>query len=428
MNKSTEEKRKNLAWLLEQSASEKVLYMEEMLELFRLLAHQIMEEEMLRYAGERYSRDHDERGGYDRYGFNPGSISVSNQRLKVSVPRLYKRETGSFQPLESYQHLHRNKNIKSSEGLMRSVLYGIGTRNYEHCVETISESFGLSKTSVSREFIERSSAALAEFQSRSLAQEEWVAVFIDGKKFGDVMMVVALGISSEGRKRVLDIVETTTENALVCGELLSRLQERGLRADNGLLFIIDGSKGLRKAIEQVYGANAVVQRCQWHKRENVAAYLPEAQKPLWRRRLQAAYEEDDYLSAKTRLEGYASELESVNCSAAASLREGLEETLTLQRLGISALFHRSFATTNCIESLNSMIERTTKQVKYWQTSEQRHRWVAVSALDAERRMRKVNNAQHLKKLQTSVKNNITAQQQTNSALETTKPISTKKKT
>jgi putative transposase len=428
MNKSTEEKRQNLAWLLEQAPSEQALFLEHFLDLCRLLAQQIMEEEMRDHAGARYSRTRPYEGRYDRYGFNPGSISVSNQRIAVDVPRLYDRHEQRCQPLQSYRRLQNSTTTESADKLMRAVLYGIGTRNYENCVETLSESFGLSRSSVSRQFIERSAVALQELQTRSLDKEEWTAVFLDGKRFGSAMMVVALGIRADGRKCVLDIIETTTENAEVCAQLLSGLQERGLTAKNGLLFIIDGSKGLRKAINKVYGKNAVVQRCQWHKRENVLSYLPENEQILWRKRLQNVYRDDDYQNAKTTLERYAVLLERINLSAANALREGLEETLTLQRLGISGIFHRSFSTTNCIESLNSMMERTTAQVKYWQNSDQRQRWVAASALDAEGRMRKVDNAKHLQMLRDAIKKDVITQHQTTSRLQNNQPISTKKKT
>ena len=428
MSKSTEEKRQNLAWLLEQAPSDQMLFLEHFMEMTRLLAQQMVEEEMQQYTGVRYSRKRPHDGRYDRYGFNPGSITVSNQRVAIDVPRLYDRQEGRFQTLESYQRLHHRTDIAGSDKLMRAVLYGIGTRNYKSCVETLSESFGLSKSSVSRQFIERTAEALEELQTRSLADEEWAAIFLDGKRFGDAMMVIALGITAEGRKRVLDITEATTENALVCTEFLSRLQARGVSAKDGLLFIIDGGKGLRKAIDTVFGKNAVVQRCQWHKRENVMAYLPEEEQIIWRKRLQLVYLDDDYENAKVTLERYATVLERINRSAGNSLREGLEETLTLQRLGISGIFHRSFSTTNCIESLNSMLERTTQQVKYWKNSDQRQRWVAASALDAEQRMRKVDNAKHLDILRTAVKKYTTAQQHTVSGMEPLASISTKKKT
>lgn len=428
MSKSTEEKRQNLAWLLEQAPNDQMLYVEHFMELARLLAQQMVEDEIQQYTGARYSRERPHGGRYDRYGFNPGSITVSNQRVAIDVPRLYDREAGRFQTLQSYQRLHHRTDIEGTDKLVRSILYGIGTRNYKGCVETLSKSFGLSKSSVSRQFVERTSEALEELQTRSLADEEWAAIFLDGKRFGDAMMVIALGITAEGRKRVLDITEATTENATVCTEFLSKLQARGVSADNGLLFIVDGGKGLRKAIDAVFGKNAVVQRCQWHKRENVVAYLPEEEQIRWRKRLQLVYLDDDYENAKATLEHYATLLDRINRSAGNSLREGLEETLALQRLGISGIFHRSFSTTNCIESLNSMLERTTQQVKYWKSSDQRQRWVSASALDAEQRMRKVDNAKHLGILCTAVKKFTAAQHQTVSGLEPVPSISTKKKT
>ena len=202
----------------------------------------------------------------------------------------------------------------------------------------------------------------------------------------------------EGRKIPLDFVQTGTENARTLAPFLRGLVDRGLDLSHGLLVVIDGAKGLRAAVRQAFGKYAVVQRCQWHKRENVVAYLAKAEQPLWRRRLQQAYERPTYREARQQLEQLHKELSLLNQSAAASLSEGLEETLTLHDLGVFPILGRSFKTTNCLESLNALIEERCDNVDYWKTSNQKHRWMAAALLDIEPRLRRIQNHQQLPKL------------------------------
>lgn len=196
---------------------------------------------------------------------------------------------------------------------------------------------------------------------------------LDGKSFAQDEMVIALGITIEGKKVILGFVQTATENARVLREFLEDLIGRGLRIDLGLLCIIDGSKGLRKAIEEVFGAKALVQRCQWHKRENVVSYLPKNRQEQIRKDLQRAYEKPSYEGAKKALEGVKKELALINESAVRSLEEGLEETLTLHRLGLFEKLGKSLKTTNCIESLMAHIGQKLDKVDYWKNSNQKQR-------------------------------------------------------
>ena len=208
-------------------------------------------------------------------------------------------------------------------------------------------------------------------------------------------MVIALGVTLTGEKVVLGFVETSTENAKVCTQFLQGLKARGLRDEEGLLVIIDGGKGLHAGVEQAFGSAAAIQRCQWHKRENVLAYLGGAQQAAIRRKLQAAYSQPTYEAAKTALKKVRSELAELNLSAVASLEEGFAETLTLHRLGLFAELGVSFKPTNCLESINGQVEQRTGKIDYWKNSEQKQRWLATALLDIEPRLRRVRGYKHL---------------------------------
>jgi transposase-like protein len=304
-------------------------------------------------------------------------------------------------PLRSYQALHGSSEL--DDQLLRRVLYGISCRNYAAAAQAIPGALGLSSSSVSRSFIEASAAKLKEFQERDLSGESYVALFLDGKTFSDATMVVAMGITVQGDKRFLGFVETDTENEKVLTPFLRSLIDRGLDASNGILVVIDGGKGLRAAVNQVLRKRAVIQRCMWHKRENVISYLPKAEQAQWRSRLQRAYDRPTYAEAKAALMKLHAELERRNQSAAASLAEGMEETLSLHRLGIYELLGRSFRTTNCLESVNALVEERCAKVDSWKSSNQRRRWLATALLDVEPRLRRVKGHQHLPKLQAALR-------------------------
>jgi putative transposase len=290
--------------------------------------------------------------------------------------------------------------------LLRRVLYGLSCRNYAMAAEALPGAIGMSRATVSRTFIEASGAKLKEFRERDLSGLDIVTVFLDGKTFAEDTLVVALGVTMEGRKIPLDFVQTGTENARVLSPFLRGLATRVGDISQGILVVIDGAKGLRAAVRAAFGKDALVQRCQWHKRENVVAYLPKNEQPLWRRRLQQAYERPTYSEAKKQLEQLDNELLLVNESAAASLREGLEETLTLHHLGVFAVLGKSFKTTNCLESINAMVARRCDNVDNWKTSNQKHRWMAAALLDIEPRLRRIRGYRHLPKLRLALKREL----------------------
>ena len=292
------------------------------------------------------------------------------------------------------------------EVLLKRVLYGISCRNYETAAAAVPGAIGLSSSTVSRAFTQASAKQLQALQDRDLSALDLVAVFLDGKAFADMMMVVAVGITLTGEKHVLGFVETGTENAAVLTQFLQALGDRGLNSAQGVLVIIDGGKGLRAAVRQAFGSSALVQRCQWHKRENVVKHLPKGEQGPWRTRLQRAYQRPTYAEARAALQRLQRDLETRNQSAAQSLAEGLEETLTLHRLGVFALLGTSFKTTNCLESINALVEERCAKVDRWTNSNQRQRWLATALLDIEPRLRKVKGYRHLPRLREALRRDL----------------------
>jgi transposase-like protein len=319
-------------------------------------------------------------------------VRIGGQRLPIRVPRV-RGDEGEF-PLRSYRELHAGGG-DVDDVLLRRVLHGLSCADYEDAAAAVPGAIGLSRASVSRSFVAASAAQLKTFQERDFSDEDYIAVFLDGKTFADATMVIALGITMTGEKRVLGFIETGTENATVLSSFLRSLVARGLDVSQGILVIIDGGKGLRAAVRKVLAKRAVVQRCMWHKRENVVSYLPQRDQVTWRRRLQRAMDRPTYDEARTALDHLVAELDGINQSAAASLREGLDEILTLHRLGVYAKLGRSFKTTNCLENINGQVEQRCGKVDCWKNSNQRHRWLAAALLAIEPRLRTVCGYRHL---------------------------------
>ena len=362
-----------------------------------------LQQEVLSLAGGRYERG----SALSRWGSNPGSVYLGDQKVRVTVPRVRNRFTQEEVRLESYQALQNPSTI--NDLALNRVLYGLSTRKYEKAALSVPETFGVSKSSVSRKFIEASAEQLKAFQERSLETHDIVAIFIDGKHFGNSELLIAMGVTLTGEKVILGFIESSTENHVVCREFLQGLQKRGLTKRHPLLFIIDGAKGLKKGIQEVFGHQAFIQRCQWHKRENVLSYLPRSQQELFRKKLQKAYQTPDYDEAKKQLLAIAKELQPVNLSAVTSLKEGMEETLTLQKLGLFSQLGTSLKTTNCIESINSSIQGYTQRIRYWKNSSQKQRWVAAALLEIEPKLRRVKGFRYLKMLRQNMKTELETQ-------------------
>lgn len=350
-----------------------------------------------------------ERGDFPgyRWGHNPGSVYLRDTKIKIDVPRVRGRETKQEIPLKTYQALRGNQQIRAE--LLGKLIGGLSLRRYSECASLIPEVFGISASSLSRHFIEDTEEKLKVFTTRKLT-DDYVALFIDGKTFAKQQIIIVLGVTIDGEKIPIGFIQGTTAHHQVCMDLLADLTDRGLSSKKGLLVVIDGSKSLAKAVNKVFSNEVMVQRCQWHKRENVLSYLPKNKQGEYKKKMQDAYNSDSYGDAKTKLKNLVLELEPINLSAANSLREGLEETLTIHKLKLPQELRVSLKTTNCIESVNSQIARLTGRVTRWKNSKQIHRWVASSLMDIEVRMRKIRGHKKLNKLRNELQNELKLKQ------------------
>ena len=277
----------SLRQALESPWEMKMVLIEHHMELARMLVREILDEEVNQLAGDRYSRNKPYDGRYSRWGSNPGSVRIAGERVPVEVPRVRDNDRQQSHPLESYQSLHNGAQF--SDQLYEHVLLGLATGDYERVASGFVDGFGLSQSSVSRAFQERSRQALQEFECRRLDGYDFVALWIDGKSQASEQVVIALGLTMQGEKVPIGFVQATTENSMAVKGLLSDLVGRGFSFTQGILCLVDGARALSKAVGDTFGEHAVIQRCQWHKRENVVSYLNESDKETYRRRLQQAY-------------------------------------------------------------------------------------------------------------------------------------------
>jgi transposase-like protein len=373
----------------------KVALIQELIPIGLMHVEEELQREIKQLAGDKYKRNG--LPGHDRWGSQQGSVYIGEQRIPIIMQRIRDTINNREVALETYERLQR-PTAAAEEKLLRKVLHGLSCGNYRECSEAIPEALSLSPSTVSRRYIRASSRKLRELLERRLAQHDFVAIVMDGKTFGDDEIIMAVGITIQGDKVILGIIQSGTENHKVCRDFLNELIDRGLRYEHGLLCVIDGAKGLRKAINEVFGAYGIVQRCQWHKRENVVAYLPKGLQSKFRRKLQVAYDKEDQEKARAALHAIKAELKLINESTVKSLEEGFEETLTLHRLGMHKELRRSFKTTNMIESIHALVGQKTDKIDYWKNSSQKQRWVATSLLYIEQRLNKVNGHRHLMQL------------------------------
>lgn len=403
--KNSKIREENLQWYLNQPTSIQYELFQNFVDVAKLHYNQLMEEEEETKAGEKY-----ERGKrYNRWGKNPGSIRIGEEKVRVEVPRFYDKENRITEESEYYQQLHELP--MPSHEVINKVIKGLSQKDYEEVTRSVMDSFGLSQSTVSRKFIEESKKRLEEFESRDLGMYDFIALIIDGKYLSKDNIVIAMGVTITGVKVPLGFIQATTENSESVKGLLKNLINRNLEFAEGLLTITDGSKGLKKAVEEIFGRLTINQRCQWHKRENVISYLREEEKNIFRGKLQRAYDDPDYQTAKVKLFEIRDELKKINRSAANSLEEGLEETLTMHRLGLVEELGRPFRTTNLIENLNSQLVKYIRKVKRWTNSEMKSRWVAVALLEIENKMRRVNNYEKLPLLRSAIKTELNIKQQ-----------------
>lgn len=369
----------------------KMAVIQELIPLGLKAVAQELQNEVLRLAGEKHSRG----GKNARWGRQNGSVYLRDQKFGISVPRVRDVAANQEIPLQAYQRLQEPFN---DEECMRRLLHGLSTHKYHESSSLAAEAFGISASNLSRNFKKSSTDKLQQLQRRSLSEYDIVAIFIDAKRYANDGIIVGLGVTIDGKKIVLGIEQMHSENGRAIEQWLDRLIERGLKFERGILFIIDGSKGIKKAIEHKFSVYALTQRCRWHKRENIVAYLDEAQQTVFRRRLQEAYAKTTYKEAKAALMQLHQELEKFNASAANSLLEGLEETLTIHHLGLSPELSRSLSTTNCIEGVMSQLGSYTDKVDRWHNSNQILRWTGTALMDIEPRLQRINGHGYLKVL------------------------------
>jgi transposase-like protein len=395
---------KNIEWLLSQPKEYQLNLFRDYVELVKILASHLMEEEMDNKCGERYNRESPHSGRYDRWGSNPGSIKVGTEKVPIEVPRYHDKHESTKRNVGVYNEI--KDQTSPTEKLLRSILLGLSQKDYGEVTKTISESFGLSQSTTSRKFIEESSASLEKYEKRDLGNYDFVGLMLDGKYLAREQIVICMGITMQGDKLLLGFIQTASENTKAVKGLLKNLLDRNLKYEEGLLCVVDGSKGLSKAVREIFGKHSMIQRCCWHKRENVISYLNENDALIFKSRLQSAYKEPTYEGAKARLMEIKNDLLKINRSAANSLQEGLEETLTLHRLGLSVELGRSLSTTNCIENVNSKLSGYLRRIKYWKNPDMLARWVAMGLIEIESRMRKISNHKKLYLLRDALKTEL----------------------
>jgi transposase-like protein len=355
----------------------------------------MLETERTQLCGERYQHDAGRRA--TRAGSTRGELALGGRRVAVKRPRVVDRD-GREVPLDAWSKLASADPL--GQRALEQMAIGVATRKYARSLEPIAdesvETRGTSKSAVSRRFVALTTEKLAEWMARPLGALDICAVFIDGIHFREHVVLCALGVDVTGAKHVLGLWEGATENEVACKSMLENLVERGLASNRSRLFIIDGSKGLRAAIRNVFGKRTLVQRCQVHKVRNVVGHLPDDRHADVRAAMREAYKCTKVETAKRLLNNLARALQKKHPSAAASLREGLDETLTVMALGLSASLTRSLSTTNPVENMNGRIRTTTRRVKRFDSGTMILRWVLVGVLEAARGFRRLKGHNDMK--------------------------------
>ena len=369
--------------------------------------HETMEWEVERIVGPKGK--HDCERSAKRHGHTPGEVTLGGRRVPISRPRVRTADDTEEIQLDSYQEF-ASRDLLGGVVLER-MLAGVSTRRSRRVDEPVGEDVrqsarSTSKSAVSRTFVAKTRTALEELLGRDLSDLELAVVMIDGIDLADVTHVVALGITTDGTKVPLSLREGSTENATVATALLADLVDRGLRLSEQQLYVLDGAKALRKAVRNVAGPKALVQRCQIHKCRNVCGHLPERERPWVRAKLRKAWRDPNHARALSSLKALAAQLEKVHPDAAGSLREGMEETLTLARFGVTGTLLRTLSSTNCIESMFDTVRTTQRNVKRWRDGDMRLRWTAAGMAEAQRGFRRVKGHRDLPKLIAAIRHEL----------------------
>lgn len=370
--------------------------------------HELMEAEVDEVVGVKHARVPERRAV--RHGHEAGEVTLGGRRVPVDRPRVRAVDGGEI-GLSSYAHFADRDPL--TRVVLEQMLAGVSTRRFERTREPVGSEVAqtersASKSAVSREFVGRTREQLAALMSRDLHDMRLAVLMLDGIELKGRCCVVALGITTDGVKVPLGLWDGSTENKTVTGHLLADLIGRGLDVEQGVLVVLDGSKALRAAVGEAFGP-VPVQRCVRHKERNVLEHLPERDRPAVKARLRRAWKLDDHHAARGQLQALAGELARSHPGAAASLNEGLEETLTITRLGVRGPLKRTLQSTNPIESMIECVRRTSRNVKRWQNGEMCLRWTAAGMLEAERQFRRVIGYSELAKLANAVERDLAAQ-------------------
>jgi transposase-like protein len=374
---------------------------------------ELIDAEVTDIAGPKGRHDPD-RVAY-RHGNEAGKVTLGGRRVPVRRPRV--RGVADADGVEREVHLESYDTFASvdllAEHMVGSMLAGLSGRRYERALEPVGDQVeaaatGTSQSAVSRRFVAATAERLAEFRARPLDDQRWLICFVDGFDFAGHTMVGALGVTADGTKVPLGVVEGSTENATVVRGLIAGLRDRGLDATDGILFVLDGGKALARAVRDVFGAQAVIARCRQHKERNVLDHLPETERPWVRRKLRAAWANPNAAEAEAALKALAGQLERVNPDAAASLREGLADTLTVTRLGVTGSLLRTVMGTNPVESMIEIVRDHARNVKRWQPGDMRLRWAAAGMLAAATQFRRVKGYRQLPQLAAALRHAVGA--------------------
>ncbi len=364
---------------------------------------ELMEADVTEAAGPKGRHNTTDRRAY-RHGTEEGTVTLGGRRVPIKRPRVRSVE-GAEVRLESYDTFASLDLL--SEHMIASMLAGLSTRRYRAGLEPVGAEVeeaatSTSRSTVSRRFVAGTAERLAEFRSRDLSDRRWLVVFVDGFDFAGHTMVGALGVAAEGTKVPLGVVEGSTENATVCIALLADLAERGLDAGAGVLFVIDGGKAIAKAVRDVFGDRALVQRCRLHKERALLDYLPQAERPWVKAKLRQAWKNPDADEATRELQALATRVEKINPDAAGSLREGLGQMFTVTRLGVTGTLLRTLISTNPVESMIDIVRDHARNVKRWRDGDMRLRWAAAGMDAAAGQFRRVKGYRQLPQLATAL--------------------------
>jgi putative transposase len=366
------------------------------------VVHELMEAEVDEVVGPKGK--HNPERAASRHGHEAGSMTLGGRRVPVSRPRA-RSVDGKELAIATYEYFADRDPLQRA--VMDRMLAGVSTRKFARVGEPVGSevertAVSKAKSTVSEMFIEKTRTALGELMARRLDDMRLAVMMLDGLEIAGRVHVVALGISTEGVKVPLGLWEGSTENATLARSLLADLVDRGLDPGQAILFVLDGGKALRRAIKDVFGEHALVHRCHRHKERNVCDLLPERDRPRVLARIRGAWALTDAEEAEQQLVRLAAQLERSWPDAAASLREGMTETLTLMRLGITGKLAKTLASTNPIESMIGVVRHTQRNVKHWQNGDMRKRWTAAGMLKAEQQFRRIIGYSDLAKLVTAI--------------------------